>query len=364
MLTGRADGVFTHLKELFLNIDQEKYEQFLIFFGEPNVERELQKIGMKFYILPELRKKFSLKAFTNYYKIIKKEKTDIIQVHLLKPYAIAGIANIILRKKLIYNYHGLFIESEYYSGIEKLVFKIAHYFICITKGVHKTVVPSEGSKVILETETKLFKDIVVYHNSTEILDYNSAEHHNAFNKNKGKFLIGLIARIEIQKRIDRALQIIKLVTVNNRDVHFVIIGDGPLENKMKELTYELNLQEQVEFLNFIPNIRKSFNVFDAILLTSDWEGFPLVIWEAMSAGIPIVASDVGGIKGIIEKEKCGLVFQKDDVEGACQRILHILQNPQTRQIMCDNGINAIKTKYTVNDFKQKFEQLYTSLMEI
>ena len=72
----------------------------------------------------------------------------------------------------------------------------------------------------------------------------------------------------------------------------------------------MNLNQNVKMLGYIPNAKLYIKYFDLLLFTSDWEGLPLSVWEAMAAKVPIVSTDVGGVKEILEKEKCGLTYPR------------------------------------------------------
>jgi len=92
-------------------------------------------------------------------------KIDIIHTHFLKPYAIAGIVNICLKIKLIYNYHGFFINNDFNSWYEKLIYRIAHLIIYLFGSVNLAIVPSQKCKELLSQETKLFRKIEPYYNT-------------------------------------------------------------------------------------------------------------------------------------------------------------------------------------------------------
>ncbi len=121
IINGKSDGVFTHVKMLFKYVDNAKFEQCLVFQGNELIEREIKSLGFEVYTIPSLKKKFSIKSFIQFYSFVKSHKIDIIHTHFLKPYSISGIVNIFLRKKMIYNYNGLFIENLYNSKSEKFI---------------------------------------------------------------------------------------------------------------------------------------------------------------------------------------------------------------------------------------------------
>ena len=146
IITGKSDGVYAHLKMIFKYVDFNKYEHYLVFQGNSKIEEETVSLGVKVFTIPSLKNKFSLRSFTDFYSFVKKQNIDIIHAHLIKPYAIAGILNILLRKKMIFNYHGLFINNKYNTMIEKFIYKICHLIIYLLRSNDLAIVPSLASK--------------------------------------------------------------------------------------------------------------------------------------------------------------------------------------------------------------------------
>ncbi|RPI64276.1 MAG: glycosyltransferase, partial [Ignavibacteriales bacterium] len=164
-------------------------------------------------------------------------------------------------------------------------------------------------------------------------------------------------------RSDKALEILARLLEQKQSVFFVFLGDGPLEDEMKSLAVKLEIKRDCKFYGFVENAINYMKYFDLMLLTSDWEGFPIAIWEAMSNGIPLLSSDVGGIKEIIENENCGVVYNKNDLSSATKKILELIENQERLKNLGLNGKVAIKTKYSIENFTKSIEKFYTELYE-
>ncbi len=364
-ITGKADGVFAHLLMLLRNIDNHRFEQIVIYQGGEVVKDELKKFGVKVFIVPGLSKRISIYSLVRILKILRNEKIDIIQTHLLKPYMLAGLINIFHKKKLIFNYHGLFIDSIFHGFFEKQVLYAIHSLICFTKAVDIAIVPSKFSKQKLETETKLFPKIEIYYNGFDgRLDksIDSVIVDELKNRKTNSFLIGIIARLEIQKRIDLSLLILKKLIESGYSVFFAFFGDGPLENEMKNLSHNLGVNNNCKFYGFVRQASNCIKYFDTILFTSDWEGLPLTYWEAMANSVPIVSTDVGGAIEILVENNCGLVYPIGNIYEGEKAIIRLMEDETLRLLLGQNGKNAIQTKYSVKSFKSFFENLYNELM--
>lgn len=364
-ITGQSDGVYTHLMMLLNNIDKNKFEQIVIFQGGENIENELRKNGIKVFTVRELNKRVSLKGFIDLYKILRDEQVDIIQAHLIKPYILSGLMNMVLKKKLIFNYNGLFLTSVYHNPLERYILQILHFLITFFRSVQIAIVPSQNCKRLLESETKIFPRVEVYYNG-----FNPSIEHaidktiiDELQELKNEyFIVGVVARIEIQKRIDYALNVLKELKRLKKKVFFVFFGDGPLEKEVIQLSNELGVMDCLKFFGYVESAKDYIKYFDTLLFTSDWEGFPLTIWEAMAAGIPIISTDVGGIKEILEKEKCGLIYPKGDSDKAIKSIIELMNNNNYGKKLGENGKKAIEMKYNRDQFISFFDALYSNLL--
>lgn len=367
LITGKADGVYAHLKSIFRNYDQNKFEHILIFQGGEIIEKEVRELGVKVFTSESLKKKISLRVFSDIIRIIKSEQIDIIHTHLIKPYAIAGLINIFLKKKFIFNYHGIFLKNNpYYNFIERSTYSAIHFLIYLFGKVDVVLVPSKMSKRLLMEETKLFPEPIVYYNG-----YSPRQNFSGVNASiaqrieelkKDKKIIAVVGRLEVDKRIDRAIMIIRSLVDQQKNVHLLIFGDGSLKNKMDQLVQQHKLKDSVDIFGYVKEVESYYKYFDLVLFTSDWEGMPLSMWEAMANGVPVIAPDVGGFKEILEENNCGLIYKPGNLNEAESKLLKLLENEQFRKSLGRNGRAAIESKFTAARFIEQIEKVYTNLL--
>ena len=130
---------------------------------------------------------------------------------------------------------------------------------------------------------------------------------------------------------------------------------------MKHKVEVMNLTENISMMGYVPNVKLYIKYFDLLLFTSDWEGLPLSIWEAMAVKVPVVSTDVGGIKEILESEDCGIIYPRGDIDKGVKAIMELLLDSKRRETMGENGYNAIKSKYNSEGLADFFNDLYTNL---
>ncbi|MCK9210472.1 MAG: glycosyltransferase [Ignavibacteriaceae bacterium] len=362
-LNGKVDGVFKHILSIVKNTDASLFEHYLCFQGNEYIERKFIAANGKIILLPSITSKYPVHSLIIFYKLMKEYEVDIIHCHFLKPYIVAGFCNIILKKKVIYNYHGLFIDHHFYNVYEKTLYRLSHYIINKLNAVQLALTPSQASKSMLIKETSLFPAITSYYNGGEIKigADDDEEFIMPYSQFTNFFSIVFVGRIEEQKRIDTAVRIIKHLADDSVDVKLFIIGGGSEEAKIKSLIHNLELDDKIIFLGVIDNPSKCFRYFDLLLLTSDYEGMPFVIWEAMSKGLPIVSSAVEGIVEVVQATECGLLFEKNDISAAVSAIKRIIENPELKKKLGENGKSAINCKYNVNNFGIEMHKIYSQL---
>jgi len=365
-ITGRADGVYAHLKMIFTLTDKNKFQHYLIFQGGEKIERELSELGIKFFVCKSLTKKFSIRAFKEIFSFIKENEISIIHAHLIKPYVIAGLLNIILKKKLIFNYHGLFIyKNEYYNVIEKFLYASFHFIINLCKAAHAALVPSEKSKQLLLDETKLFPKILVYYNSYSPYPEKNID-ENVLGKinevKKTNLIIAIASRLDYEKRINVALYIFAEAVKERENISLIIFGEGKQKNELEKYSISLGLKNKVYFYGFIENVSVYFKYFDILLFTSEREGLPVTVWEAMGNKLPVLSPDVGGFKEILAINKCGLVYSKNNFEEAKDKLIQLIDDENLRKEMGVNGFKALNEKYSPDNFKGTIEKIYLDLL--
>lgn len=134
------------------------------------------------------------------------------------------------------------------------------------------------------------------------------------------------------KRLDRFVRAISAVAKRTRsDVQGLIVGDGPLRAQLESQGKELGLTpEQLRFCGSASNIGSWYRKADAFILTSDREGTPNVVLEAMASGLPIIATRVGGLPALVRHNESGYLVDRDDDGGLADAILDLVENRERR----------------------------------
>src|SRR5206468_12641449 len=141
--------------------------------------------------------------------------------------------------------------------------------------------------------------------------WSRVEARNALGLPLDAFVVGWVGRLIPVKGCDIFLRAVRMLC--DLPVHVSIIGGGPEEERLRALVAEDGVRERVHFHGYREEAAKVFRAFDVWVLSSRSEGTPMVLFEAMAAGVPIVATDVGGVGDVLSDAEAFLVPAKDPI---------------------------------------------------
>lgn len=171
-------------------------------------------------------------------------------------------------------------------------------------------------------------------------------------------VIGSIGRLGEQKSPADFVRMAAGIHQVRPDAQFVWIGDGPLESEIRALSVELGIESCLHLLGRRSDVPSLMQIFDCLVLTSRWEGLPLVILEALSAGIPVVATDIPGTREIIVSGRNGLLVPVGDTDGLTRSVLDLLADPSMQAEFRADGWRRITEEFTVMHMLSALQNLY------
>ena len=175
-------------------------------------------------------------------------------------------------------------------------------------------------------------------------------------------LVGSVARLQPVKGhrylIDAAAQILQ----SHRGAHFVLVGDGDLRNEIIAQANRLQIAERVHLLGDRKDASKIVAAFDVAVLASLHEGLPNAVMEAMVAGVPVVATAVGGVKELIENGETGFLAPPANAEELAQKISFILSHREPAQFLAIRGRHSIVERFGMERMVESVEQLYEEVL--
>ncbi len=348
----RADaigGTQVHVKDLAIALQQDSHK-VLILTGQQGVFNEdLREIGVKSIPYEFLRKQINPfldgKSLRYILYIISQFKPDLIAAHSSKAGILSRLASKISRVPCVFTAHAWSFNTgipqpdrTIYRILEKATSSFADKIICVSEYDRTIGIQAGMNPKQLLTVHKGMKDVPPNMIANPVCDQ--------------AIKVAMIARFNRQE--DHATLIEAFKGLN---AELILIGDGPNMLKIQHQVEKLKMGKQVRFLGFRRDIAKILAEVQIFTLISNWEGLPCTIIEAMRAGLPVVASDVGGVKEIVVDQQTGYVVPRGDVTTLHQKLAYLIANESARASM---GILA-RQKY---ESALTFEHMYSKTLAI
>jgi len=171
----------------------------------------------------------------------------------------------------------------------------------------------------------------------------------------------MVARFERQK--DHATLLRALARLQDLVWHADLVGDGPQRAATERMAHELGLAARVGFLGARHDVAACLAQAQLFVLTTHWEGLPRTVLEAMRAGLPVVATDVGGIGELVRDGESGFLVPRGDPEALAERLRHLIVEPQRRLELGRNGRQRFERGFTFQRMYEETLALYRSVLE-
>jgi glycosyltransferase involved in cell wall biosynthesis len=177
---------------------------------------------------------------------------------------------------------------------------------------------------------------------------------NVVNVERGRFVVGTVGRLEHQKGIDRLIRLLPKLP----NVHLVIVGGGSEEAELRARADRLHVSDRTTFTGWVDQPGEVMRSFDAFVLASRNEAFPLTVVEAMLRELPVVATDVGSLSDAILDGETGMLVPADQPELIADRLQHLISNPDLRVAIKRQGRCRAVEHFTAQSMAQRYVEMW------
>lgn len=175
-------------------------------------------------------------------------------------------------------------------------------------------------------------------------------------------LICAVGRLWPQKRLKDLIWATDLVKCVRSDVHLLIVGDGPQRERLEKFRQQCEIVDQVHFLGERSDVPRLLPFCDCLWLASGYEGQSNAIMEAMSAGLPVVASDIAGNRDLVVEDQTGYLVALGDRAAFAQKTLALLADDALRKRLGDAGQQRMRGEFSIERMVTLHAELYRSLL--
>jgi glycosyltransferase involved in cell wall biosynthesis len=332
----------------------------IILLNHGRLEKELIDCGFEVSVFDETKYN-GFQILRKLINVIKKVQPDVIHSHRSKENILGSIASLLSgRIPTMRTTHGAPEQKTSWLHISKQVLLFLDWFI--GRFLQKKIIAVTDDLAGILQKSFPASKIKVIQNGINTESIIASVETKA--ENNSPFRIGIAGRLVAVKRVDIFIKSAKELMNTHPKLHisFHIFGDGPLLNDLIKLNTKLQTTQIVNFEGHCDNMPQKLQQLDAIVMTSDHEGLPMILLEAMALQVPVIAHAVGGIPNLLKQGKCGSLVKEHNSLGYSTAIAQVVQESKYRKTIKTNALHHIKAHYSAEKNAEAYYTQYKKLL--
>jgi glycosyltransferase involved in cell wall biosynthesis len=358
------NGLIEILSILSENIDKERFEIIACvndYDGNEAGENFIRN-GGKIEIIEYNSYRKEVDKISNLYKYFVKTSPHIVQTHVLRANVTAPLIAKAAHVPIVIATE-MTLKNIAPPGLRRLrdkFFQIVLNFVL--KKCDRFVVTSEYLKKEWSPEWLHEKTDIIYP-PFSIKKLEGAQKNRSDSVDSSTCVVGFVGRLSEEKRVVDLLNAIHIIIEKKVPVQCKIVGTGPEEEKLKKIANVLKISENVTFTGYSKNSFEELLGFDIFVLPSRTEGCPIVILEAMAAGLPVIATNVGGNIELIQDNVNGILVPPYNSGIMAQKIMELILNKNLRNTYGVKNKELSFSKFNPMNFTKRIENTYLNLLK-
>lgn len=289
----------------------------------------------------------------------RRERFDVIQADLPVAGILARVAGRLSSVPVVYTEHNL---QERYHSVTRWANAATYAWNRRVLAVSGEVAESIGRRGLVERTR-----VVTLMNGVPVeqVRAEAAQGHDVrreLNIPEDHLVVGTVAVLRSQKRLTDWFQVAARVAAERPHVTFLLVGGGPLEAEVRTLVESLGLSPRVRMPGFRADGRRLMGTMDVFLMTSEFEGLPIALLEAMTLGKPVVSTRVGGIPEVVETGVTGLLAPVGALDELTSSVTRLLDDASLRTRLGAAGAAKVESEYHVQRRVRAIENLYDEVL--
>ncbi len=354
---GGAERLLEHAQR---QVDRERFRLHFAYFLEHKgaLAETLRDLGGDVSLLRASGPGGMALAAGRLTRLVRERRIDLIHAHLPLSATVARLAGHRARVPVVYTEHNLHERHHPMSRwANRATWKMQRQVIAVSSAVAQSIDRHLGDRVPVRVVPngvpvgELGADPAAAQSFRARLDIASDAP-----------VVGQIAVFRPEKRLGLWLETAALVRQSLPECRFVLVGDGPERERLERRAHELGLDGAVHFTGLLDDVRPALWAFDVMLVSSKFEGLPLVVLEAMAASVPVVATAVGGIPEAIENGNSGILIEQPDAEALSRATIELLGTPALSDRLGRAALARVTERYSSEAMQRRLEALYLEVL--
>lgn len=349
-------GAERHVVDLAVALHQKGFEVVVACSASGPLAQPLLGAGVpvKPLLDRKVKRRVSLTYALRLRRLMKGARFDLVHAHVYASGAAAALASLGSGVPLVLTEHTEALwQGRRARTVSRFVYARARHIIVVSNAIRRRLVKRDGVPPNL---------ITVVPNAVSAVACTAAAPQGLPAELGEGPLVGVIARLQPEKGLDHFLKAAARVAALVPEARFIVVGDGPLRGELEALARRIGVGESVCFLGFRADAREVTGLLDVLVVPSLTEGSPLVVLEAMAAGVPVVASDVGGIPDQIRHEREGLLVPPGDPKALEVALLCLLRDPAYARVLGEEGRRRAHSEFGHGRMVRRIEEVYLEIL--
>ena len=317
---------------------------FVVLLNHGTLEERLRSAGVEVIVLDESIHN-NLQILGKLIRILRNYRPDVIHTHRSKENILGSLAALLSGGiPSLRTAHG---APEHSSSRQRIIRYIDRLTMRLIQD--RMIAVSDDLADKLRNEFTCKKIRVIENGIDSKLFSKLAYRHTSPPTYNGKyFRVGLAGRLVPVKRVDLFIKTARYILDMHPDIKIVfhVFGDGPLRNELETLSRNLHTDNIICFEGHSDDIARKLQHLDILLMTSDHEGLPMILMEAMALDVPVIAHSVGGIPKLLDHGACGVLVSNHSAAGYADKILYLYHSPQLRTELAARALDRVTTVYS------------------
>lgn len=355
-------GMESYVGNLVRHLPSERFQLTCLCPYESAFTARLRKLGCAVFIAP-LRDDPTWSAIQMAVELIRQHRIDLIHAHLQNAHTLAGLAGHLTQTPVVATIHNMNLAAQELS-VSRLT---GTYLIVVCQEAYAQAlalgVPSERLRLIP--------------NGVDLDTYRADRSGEKFRQALGIAadvpLVGFVGRLAWEKGPDKFVQMAGRVLTQMPEVHFAIVGEGPMEDELALMIQRMRLADRVHMAGLWRKSEEVYPALDLFVQTSRSEAMPLSILEAMACACPVVAISVGGVPELVEAGTNGLLLHPGDWagvaspypgdwEGVASALVELLTHPKRLKEMGYAGRQRAQELFDIRISVRCTQKLFDELV--